>query len=167
MSNHLRVDALIEVVVSEPVPALGVLESVVAHVLLDESMMGHWELGIRITNDAELHELNRTYRGVDAPTDVLSFGGDDDDDSDFVTPEELDDEPRYLGDLALSYERVVAQAAEYGHSVRRELCYLVAHGTLHLLGYDHETDDERQVMRVKEEAAIEALGLTREAEPPA
>lgn len=166
MNQHLRVDALIEVAISETVPALGVLESVVAQVLLNEGVSGDWELGIRITDDAELHELNRTYRGVDAPTDVLSFG-DDDAESEFVTPEELDGGPQYLGDLALSYERVIAQAAEYGHSTRRELCYLVAHGTLHLLGYDHETEEERQEMRVREEAALEALGLTREAEPPA
>src|SRR5687768_3022028 len=120
MSQHLRVEALIEVAIPESVPALGVLESVVAQVLLNEGVSGEWELGIRITTDAELHELNRTYRGVDAPTDVLSFGDEDDDESEFVTPEELDEGPQYLGDLALSYERVVSQAAEYGHSTRRE-----------------------------------------------
>jgi probable rRNA maturation factor len=71
--------------------------------------------------------------------------------------------PRYLGDIAISYERVVAQAAEYGHSPARELAYLTAHGVLHLLGYDHERGPEdAAAMRAREEAAMERLGLRRE-----
>ena len=73
------------------------------------------------------------------------------------------DAPRYLGDLAISYERVIAQAAEYGHSRARELAYLAVHGVLHLLGYDHERGEaDAALMRAREDAAMEQLGLRRE-----
>ncbi len=154
------------------------IEQVVRQIMQNEGENGTWELGIRLANDAELQRLNMQFRGLDAPTDVLSFGNyADDDDGDFVGPDGVydDDEfadpagaetAQYLGDLAISTERVRAQAAEYGHSPCRELCYLIAHGILHLLGYDHETDAERETMRVKEEAALAALGITRGAELP-
>lgn len=116
------------------------------------------EVGVLITDDAHIHTLNRDYRGVDAPTDVLSFG-DDGPASVFVAHAEG---PRYLGDIAISYERVLAQADEYGHSPARELAYLSAHGTLHLLGYDHERGpDDAAAMRVREEAAMAVIGLPR------
>jgi probable rRNA maturation factor len=171
----LELTAHIEVVPTDLALDTSLLEQVVTQVLADEGQTGTWEIGIRITNDQELHELNRQYRGVDRPTDVLSFGEYEDDDDDFIVPDgvydddEFDDpeadEAAYLGDLAISYERVLAQAQEYAHSSRRELCYLVAHGTLHLLGYDHETDEEREDMRQREEKALSTLGITREAEP--
>lgn len=190
MSEPLRVAVAVEVVAPGAELDTSLLEQVVAQVLSDEQASGAWELGIRVTTDEELRELNRAYRGVDAPTDVLSFGDYDDDglvyeddedgedgegDEDAGEPIELDGEAagggededaRYLGDLAISYPRVAAQAAEYGHSRRRELCYLVAHGTLHLLGFDHETEEEAAAMREREEAALRRLGITREAEPP-
>ncbi len=162
MTNHLRVEAAIEWVVAAEVPISGMIESIIAQILLNEGLNGIWEIGIRITDDAELQELNRAYRGIDAPTDVLSFGEYEDDE--FTAPEAAG-EARYLGDLAISFDRVMAQAIEYGHSVRRELCYLVAHGTLHLLGYDHETEEERAAMREREEGALNDLGITRESEP--
>jgi probable rRNA maturation factor len=71
------------------------------------------------------------------------------------------DEPRLLGDVLISYERAVVQAGEYGHSLDRELCYLLVHGVLHVLGYDHLEDEERRQMRAREEAALGALGLIR------
>ncbi len=125
------------------------------------------EVNIALGNDVWLHELNRTYRGIDAPTDVLSFAADDepppgpapDNVIPFVAPP---DSPRWLGDIALSYERVLAQAADYGHSPQRELAYLVAHAVLHLLGYDHERSaDDAVAMRAAEERAMDALGLPR------
>lgn len=170
---HAEVDTEnTDLIVDEPL-----IEQVVRQILQNEGESGAWELGIRLTDDGELQRLNMQFRGLDAPTDVLSFGNDADDDSDFVEPDGVyeDDEfadpeaaegATYLGDLAISTDRVRAQAAEYGHSSRRELCYLVAHGTLHLLGYDHETEAERETMRVKEEAALAALGITRGADPP-
>ena len=70
--------------------------------------------------------------------------------------------PRELGDVIVSYPRAVAQAEEYGHSVERELAYLVVHGVLHILGHDHEVPEEQAVMRAREEAALAVVGLTRE-----
>lgn len=113
---------------------------------------------IWITDENELHTLNRDYRGVDRSTDVLSFGADDDEQ--FVAPP---GEPRHLGDLAVSFPHVVQQAIDYNHSRERELSYLITHGILHLLGYDHEQPDDAQRMRGREEAILNALGITREA----
>lgn len=88
---------------------------------------GDADVTITLTNDRKLHELNRTYRGKDKPTDVLSF------------PYDTDGGP--LGDVVVSVDRALAQAEERGHSLQREAELLVLHGTLHVCGYDHETDD--------------------------
>jgi probable rRNA maturation factor len=138
------------------------IERAVAAVLQGEGIDEPLELSVLVTSDAALHELNRAYRGVDSPTDVLSFASEDDAPGaaqTFVRPPET---PRYLGDIAISYERVLAQAADYGHSVARELAYLTAHGVLHLLGYDHERGEaDAAAMRSREEAAMDRLGLQR------
>jgi probable rRNA maturation factor len=134
------------------------IERAIAVVLAQEGVSGPLEVGVLVADDTTLHELNRDYRGVDAPTDVLSFA-DDTPTPAFVPAPGM---PRYLGDIAISYERVLAQAADYGHSVQRELAYLAAHGTLHLLGYDHERGpEEAAAMRAREEAAMHALSLDR------
>jgi len=138
------------------------IERAVAAALAAEGVVELVEVGVLVADDAALHTLNRDYRGVDATTDVLSFGDEDDDSpgAAFVRPP---DAPRYLGDLAISYERVVAQAAEYGHARERELAYLTVHGILHLLGHDHERGEEdAAAMRAREEAVMQQIGLTRE-----
>lgn len=136
----------------------GLVERAVRETLRAEGVAGPVEVGVLIADDARLHALNRDYRGVDAPTDVLSFG-DDGATGPFVSQPEG---PRYLGDIAISLERVLAQAAEYGHPPARELAYLAVHGTLHLLGYDHErSPDEAAAMRAREEAVLLGLGLER------
>ncbi|MEI7645350.1 MAG: rRNA maturation RNase YbeY [Chloroflexales bacterium] len=158
-------DHIIEVTLAEGledrVPTdldLGPAERAIAAVLRAEGAGGPLEVGVLITDDAYIHALNRDYRGVDAPTDVLSFG-DDGPERGFVVQTEG---PRYLGDIAISYERVLAQAADYGHSPARELAYLAAHGTLHLLGYDHERGpDDAAAMRAREDAAMAEIGLPR------
>jgi probable rRNA maturation factor len=139
----------------------GLIERAVQAVVEAEQVDGELEVSVLVTDDAELHQLNRDYRGVDAPTDVLSFADEPDDDGPgFVRPPDL---PRYLGDIAISYQRVLSQAAEYGHTPARELAYLTAHGILHLLGYDHELGpEEAAAMRAREEVAMERLGLQRE-----
>jgi probable rRNA maturation factor len=136
------------------------IEQAVTAALLAEGVVDAIEISVLVADDAALHALNRDYRGVDAPTDVLSFGDDaEPEQAQFVRPP---DAPRYLGDLAISYERVVAQAAEYGHSRARELAYLTVHGVLHLLGYDHERDEAgAALMRAREEAVMERIGLPR------
>ena len=137
---------------------LSLAERAVAAVLQAEGTPGPLEVGLLIADDARLQTLNRDYRGLDEPTDVLSFA-DDAPDTPFVGQPGA---PRYLGDIAISYQRVIAQAAEYGHSPARELAYLAAHGTLHLLGYDHERGPaDEAAMRAREEAAMAALGLGR------
>ena len=109
-------------------------------------------------DDKKIQELNRDYRGIDRPTDVLSF----------PLREAVEDEgPKVsvdewlLGDIVVSMETALRQAEEYGHSLERELGFLIVHGCLHLLGYDHQREEERQVMREKEEAILTSLGLTR------
>lgn len=162
MSDYV-VEVTVEEGLEEQVAAAGLdldlAGRAVAEVLRGEGLVAPAEVGVLIADDARLHELNRAYRGVDAPTDVLSFG-DDGPATVFVSGAEG---PRYLGDIAISYERVLAQAAEYGHGASRELAYLAAHGALHLLGYDHERGpDDAAAMRAREEAAMAALGLGRE-----
>jgi probable rRNA maturation factor len=139
------------------------IERAVAAALAAEGAAGSIEVSVLVTDDASLHRLNRDYRGVDAPTDVLSFADDEESDAAHRLFVRAPDVPRYLGDLAISYERVVAQAAEYGHSRERELAFLTVHGMLHLLGYDHERGPEDQAaMRAREEVIMEQIGLPRE-----
>ncbi len=120
------------------------------------------EVSVVVTGDDEIKALNREFRGKDEPTDVLSFpleewdleeGEDESELGDPSPPEVL------LGDVVISLERAAAQSDEYGHSLQRELGFLLVHGVLHLLGYDHETDEERQAMREREEAILSQLGL--------
>ena len=125
------------------------------------------EINVLVTDDEGIRAINKAYRQIDKATDVLSFpmiGGMLKD----ATPAELlgcvDPETGALelGDLVICVDRAKEQAAEYGHSVRRELGYLSAHGLLHLCGYDHETDEERAQMREREEAALSKCCLTRD-----
>jgi probable rRNA maturation factor len=109
---------------------------------------------ILLADDATLHDLNRRFRQIDKPTDVLSFEGDAEASSPACAVS-------HLGDVALSIERARRQAEDYGHSVDREVAYLLTHGTLHLLGYDHEDDADQRRMRAAEERALESLGLSR------
>ena len=135
------------------------LREIAARALAREGVMEPIELGIWITNEAEIRELNRTYRHVDSSTDVLSFGSDDDEP--FVRAPGA---PRHLGDIAISFPHVVRQAEEYGHSRERELAYLLVHGVLHVLGYDHEDPEDARAMRAHEEQALGEWGITRGSE---
>ncbi len=132
----------------------------VAHAVLQrEGVDGPLSLGVWVTNEDELHTLNRTFRDVDATTDVLSFAEAEDELPFMEDPEA----GRHLGDVAISFPHVVLQAEEYGHSRARELAYLLTHGILHLLGYDHEEQADARDMRAHEEAALGGLRLTRDA----
>lgn len=126
------------------------LDRVLCATLVTQKITGPVEVSVVVTNDKELQELNREYRNVDCPTDVLSFSQVEGAAGIPVPP----DAPRPLGDIVISYDRVRAQAREYGHSERRELAYLAVHGLLHLLGFDHENEPERAQMRQAEEAAL-------------
>ena len=141
-------------------PDRAMLRRVCENVLRGEGVSGPAFLTLALVTDDEIQEMNRRHRGVDRPTDVLSFSLVDPtvDQRGFVTPP---DQPTELGDIVVSYGRVLAQAEEYGHAPERELAYLVAHGLLHILGHDHEQEVERTVMREREEAALRPLGLVR------
>jgi len=117
-----------------------------------------YRVSLHLVSDETIRALNQEHRGKDAHTDVLSFPLHDPNGMRFVLPP---GEPVNLGDVVVSYPRAVDQASQFGHSVDRELGYLVAHGVLHLLGYDHEEDAERRVMRRREEEALAPLGFTR------
>lgn len=116
------------------------------------------EVGITLTDYETIQQLNRDYRGVDAPTDVLSFALDEGEGYEFDDEDEI---PDLLGDVIICLPRAREQAAEYGHSFEREVLYLAAHGLLHLLGYDHQEEAKRQRMREEEERFLIEEGWPR------
>lgn len=117
---------------------------------------GRCAVSVTFTDKDGIKELNRDYRGVDRVTDVLSFPQYDDFDE-FMPEGEI-----LLGDVVICKERAAEQAAEFGHSLDREMIYLFTHSILHLLGYDHMEEDEKKEMRIREEEIMDFLGLARE-----
>jgi len=103
------------------------------------------EISVALVDNAKIRELNKKFRKKDEVTDVLSFPMD----------EEI------LGDIIISAERALSQSKDYGHSFKREICYLVTHGILHLLGYDHKNEGEKKEMRKKEERILKELEIKR------
>ena len=108
------------------------------------------EVSLLLTDNAGIRELNRTWRGFDKPTNVLSFPG-----PEGVAPHGV----RHLGDIALAFETLDREAAEEGKSLADHLAHLIVHGTLHLLGYDHENEGEAEVMEALEVDALARLGI--------
>lgn len=159
-----------EIIISADVPGVdeglrSFLKRVIRTALEAEGVDAPCEVNVLVTNDTGVRRVNLDMRGVDAPTDVLSFPmfaltpGD--------KPQAEDADPATglvpLGDMCVSLERAKAQAKEYGHSNRRELAYLAVHSVLHLLGYDHLDEGAmKEQMRGREEAVMERLGLPRE-----
>ena len=126
------------------------------------------QVELLLTNNDEIQRINNEFRGIDRPTDVLSFPMIEyESPADFSSLEEDDSnfDPEtgelILGNIVISKEKVLAQAEEYGHSVKREFAFLIAHSMLHLLGYDHMVPEEAAVMEKKQEEALTALGITR------
>lgn len=120
-------------------------------------------INVMLTDDAGIHAINLAQRGVDAPTDVLSFPMNELTEGEFDPAQcerDYDADKLLLGDMVLSLERCARQAVEYGHGYDRELSYLTVHSVLHLLGYDHLDEGERKRrMRRREDAIMETLGL--------
>lgn len=114
------------------------------------------EVGLVFVDDDYIHDLNHRYRGVDSPTDVLSFAMMEGE------PVESGEAEPILGDVVISLQAVERQAEEYGHSFLREAAYLTVHGVLHLLGYDHMEEDNKRIMRQKEEEIIAGLDFPGE-----
>lgn len=137
-------------------------------VLHKEAIFDRAEVDISFVSNKTIRQYNRIYRNKDAVTDVLSFPvlefdgqykpillkGDTD----------LDTETVLLGDVVISLQRAASQSREYGHSFLREVCFLTVHSMYHLFGYDHEDDEERKIMRRKEELILSSLGIIREGE---
>ena len=123
------------------------------------------EVDVLLTDDTGIHQINKDMRDVDRATDVLSFPEFELTPGQLPAPEDADPGTGLvpLGDMAISMEHVAAQAKEFGHSGRRELCYLVVHSVLHLLGYDHLDEGPMKAqMRQREEAILAQLGITRD-----
>ena len=114
------------------------------------------EVSITLTDDKNIHELNKKFRGIDRPTDVLSFALRESDE-----PKILNAELETLGDIIISVERAKLQAEEYGHSFLREMIFLEVHGLLHLLGYDHIEENDRLEMEAEQKFIMEKLKIQR------
>lgn len=112
------------------------------------------EFSVIIVDNKRIHEINKEYRGIDRPTDVISFALEDNEEIEF-------DHYRVLGDIYISIDKVREQAREYGHSEKRELAFLTVHGFLHLLGYDHMKPEDEKVMFARQEEILNGFGITR------
>ncbi len=137
----------------EKIEELKYLDEVIKYTLKSENAIDA-ELDVIIVDNEYIHKINKEYRGVDRPTDVISFA--------------LEDEPdikldhRILGDIYISIDKAREQANEYGHSLKRELCFLTVHGVLHLLGYDHmKSKKDEEVMFGKQDKILNDLGIER------
>ena len=131
------------------------IHDIVVECLYYEGYDDNYEVSLSFVDNEEIHELNREYRGVDRATDVLSFP--------LLTDEfDIEVEEESLGDIVISLERALEQSEEYTHSFEREVCFLVCHSMFHLLGYDHDTEENTKDMRKREEAVLNKLNITRE-----
>jgi probable rRNA maturation factor len=143
-----------------------IIEETIINSLRIEQFTSFYEVSVIITDNENMKEINNTYRKIDRETDVLSFPMLDykngnkknlavDDDTNPETGGIL------LGDIVISIEKAKTQAEEYGHSLNREIAFLTVHSILHLLGYDHEEEEDRALMRRKEESILTQMKLTR------
>ena len=131
------------------------IERVAEICLQEEEIDPKAEIGLMFVDNEQIREMNKTYRDKDSATDVLSFPM-------YEADEAIDDEEEILlGDIVISLERAAEQAEEYGHSLEREVMYLLVHGLLHLAGYDHMEDDEKKEMRQREEELLTVIGASR------
>lgn len=138
----------------EPIEAL--IEAAIAKSLALEAVESELEISILLVDNEGIREINREHRGLDKPTDVLSF-------PQFNSKEELSGVPfAALGDIVISLERASEQAEAYGHSLEREVGFLTVHSMLHLLGYDHDTEERTAEMQGREKAILNAMNLTRD-----
>lgn len=131
------------------------IEDIIVECLDYEGYDDDYEVSLSFVDNKEIHELNRVYRGVDRATDVLSFP--------LLSDEfDVEIEQESLGDIVVSLERALEQSVEYNHSFEREVCFLVCHSMFHLLGYDHDNEENTKEMRSKEEHILSKLNITRE-----
>ncbi|MED4558904.1 rRNA maturation RNase YbeY [Bacillus subtilis] len=124
-----------------------------------EGVQDQAEVSVTIVSNDDIHQINKEYRGKDAPTDVISFALEEEGEGEVeIVGAEM---PPVLGDIIISADRTREQAEEYNHSFKRELGFLAVHGFLHLLGYDHMTKEEEEEMFTKQKELLDAYGLKR------
>lgn len=154
MARHMVIIANEQAQIPPTRELRALIRRAVAAALRYEQFEGAAEVSVTLVDNEGIHALNRTYRNVDRPTDVLSFP---------LFDEAGENGKTVLGDIVLSLERAREQAEAYGHAFEREVAFLCVHSVLHLLGYDHETspEDEKD-MFARQEAVLAEMGLARE-----
>ena len=154
-----------------PESLLEAIKEVILFTLKDQGVEEEAEISMLLVDNDAIKEMNKEYRNIDKETDVLSFPMISYEEGrvfrdEYLNhqfgPEYYDGEALLLGDVVLSMEKANEQALEFGHSLKREACYLTIHSILHLLGYDHMTDMDKQRMREAEERILHALDISRE-----
>ena len=140
---------------NEEIKELETVEKVL-YSAMDKEKLEDTTFNLIIVDNNYIHELNKNYRGIDRETDVITFALEDEDSL------VIGDNERILGDIYISIDRARSQAVDYGHSFLRELSFLAVHGFYHLLGYDHQTEEEEKVMFGKQEEVLKAYGINRE-----
>ena len=163
--------SLVSVIIEDKLPLLTLplhtlIRETAEMAALNEGVTVAIEVGVAITGDEDIKELNKKHLGRDCPTDVLSFPM-----LEFETPgviiaerADFDGDKLLLGDIVISAERAAEQAKNLGHTLEREIGFLTAHAMLHLLGYDHANAQQEEVMFKKQEAVLDRLGLKRRAD---
>ena len=151
MNNKIEVFVQVDEEIEELETVKKVLE-----LAIKKEKLENVSFNLIIVDNKYIHELNRTYRDIDRETDVITFALEDEDS--IIIP----DNERILGDIYISIDKARSQAEEYGHSLLRELSFLAVHGFYHLLGYDHMTKEDEEVMFKKQEEVLEEYGIRRE-----
>lgn len=128
-----------------------IVKKIVKTICKVEKVKGKHVVSIIIVDNQKIHEINKQYRSIDRPTDVISFAAIDGEET---LPEEM-------GDIFISYEKIIEQAKEYEHSILREFAFLVTHGMYHLLGYDHMNQEDEKIMFAKQEKILDILKIGR------
>ena len=141
--------------VDEEIKELETVENVLQKAL-EKEKLENTSFNLIIVDNNYIHELNKKYRNIDRPTDVITFALEDE--NSIVLP----GEDRILGDIYISIDKAREQSKEYQHSLLRELSFLAVHGFYHLLGYDHQTKEEEKIMFQKQEEVLESYGIRRE-----
>lgn len=140
---------------NETIEELDILKPLLEHAKEIEQLKNiELEFSVIIVDNKKIHEINKQYRNIDRPTDVITFALEDYEDVKF-------DNYRPLGDIYISIDKAKEQAKEYGHTLKRELAFLTIHGFLHLLGYDHMEKEEEKIMFEKQEMILDGFGIKR------
>ena len=142
-----------------PEDRLAEIEKLLQFAAAEEGVADGAEVSVTIVNNEEIQKINKEYRGKDYPTDVISFALEEDGEGEVEIIGA--DMPPVLGDIIISVDKAREQAEEYGHSLMRELGFLTVHGFLHLLGYDHMTEEEEKEMFTKQKDILNRYGLSR------